>query len=151
MELPDNSGIIDIPIEDSTLFALYNLKQQIFIEIQQLIVKNGESNYKQQQPVASNYVATEVINPLILLQQQQEAQQEAQQEENKSAIEKLHIHPNVKLQNIIDNGEDAYIFRYQIDINNDFIDSDHPNSWLIDEKSTSEHISNTGTGTLYYH
>ncbi len=150
VELPDNSGIIDIPIEDSTLFALYNLKQQIFIEIQQLIVKkNGESNYKQQQPVASNYVATEVINPLILLQQQQEAQQEAQQEENKSAIEKLNIHPNVKLQNIIDNGEDAYIFRYQIDINNDFIDSDHPNSWLIDEKSTLEHISNTGTGTLY--
>jgi hypothetical protein len=137
VELPNNAGIIDIPIRDSTLLPLENLKQQIFIEIQCLIDNNRRDSKSIK--VASNYEATEVINPLMLLQQQQEKMGDEQERNN----------PNIKLQNIIENGQDAYIFRYQVDINNDFVDPENPNSWLVDEKCTVETVSSSGTGTLY--
>ena len=65
----------------------------------------------------------------------------------RTSTHKIHFGQVEKLKTILRNGEDAYIFRYQLAMNRDFVGTAAENSWLIDEKLSVETVSNTSDGT----
>ena len=110
VELPDNAGVVEVAIENSMTLTLRLLKKKVLFNVKTLSLSDMNSSLSHNN--ASSYEATEVINPLMLMGENNMGEDKHSQDPLRTSREKLKpFYAMAKM----------YVFRYQLAMNRDFV------------------------------